>query len=93
LQLEQPLPWTRLETALLKLLADYQHCLVRVKGMIYTPNESQPLLVQGTGERLYPPSRLTARPADDGIGRLVFITHGEVNDLAEAVMAALREDQ
>lgn len=91
LQLEQPLPWARLETALLKLLADYQHSLVRVKGMIYTPNEPQPLLVQGTGERLYPPTRLTARPADDGIGRLVFITHGDINGLAEALMTTLRE--
>lgn len=93
LQLEQPLPWERLETALLKLIADYRQCLVRVKGMIYTPNEPQPLLVQGTGERLYPPTRLTERTSDDGIGRLVFITHGEVNDLAEALMAALRGDK
>lgn len=91
LQLEAPMPWARLEAALLQLLNDYRQCLVRIKGMIFTPDDPQPLLVQATGERLYPPMRLSRRPSDDGIGRLVFITHGDINGLAEALMTTLRE--
>lgn len=91
LQLEQPLAWERIENALLRLIADYPYELVRVKGMLYTPEDKQPLLVQGTGERLYPPTRLPIRASDDGIGRLVLITHGEVNGLAESLMAQLRQ--
>ncbi|MFI3136438.1 MAG: GTP-binding protein [Methylococcaceae bacterium] len=91
LQLEQPLPWERIEKALLSLIADYAHELVRVKGMLYTPADQQPLLVQGTGKQLYPPTRLPSRASDDGIGRLVLITHGEVQGLAESLMSHLRE--
>jgi hypothetical protein len=34
--------------------------------------------------------RLPARVSDDGIGRLVIITHGEITSLAEELMAQLR---
>ncbi|NOT85744.1 MAG: GTP-binding protein [Methylococcaceae bacterium] len=91
LQLEQPLPWERIEKALLRLMADYAHELVRVKGMLYTQGDKHPLLIQGTGNHLYPTTRLAARATDDGIGRLVMITHGEVNGLAESLMAHLKE--
>ncbi|MDP1665406.1 MAG: GTP-binding protein [Methylobacter sp.] len=90
LQLEQSLPWERLQKALEYLLARYPKQLVRLKGMVYTPEQSQPLLVQGTAGRLYPTTRLPVRSSDDGIGRLVIITRGEVKDLAEDMMMQLR---
>ncbi|MDP2099505.1 MAG: GTP-binding protein [Methylobacter sp.] len=90
LQLEHPLPWERLQKALEYLVSHYPKQLVRLKGMVYTPGQNQPLLVQGAAGRLYPETRLPARASDDGIGRLVIITHGEVKALTEDLMAQLR---
>ncbi|MDO9169155.1 MAG: GTP-binding protein [Methylobacter sp.] len=90
LQLEHPLPWERLQKALEYLVSHYPKQLVRLKGMVYTPEQKQPLLVQGTAGRLYPVTRLSARVSDDGIGRLVIITHGEITSLAEELMAQMR---
>jgi len=90
LQLESRLPWERLQKALEYLIAHYPNELVRIKGMIYTPSQNEPLLVQGTTGRLYPATRLPLRPSDDGIGRLVIITRGTVKGLAEDLMAQLR---
>jgi len=90
LQLEHPLPWERLQKALEYLVSHYPKQLVRLKGMVYTPGQNQPLLVQGAAGRLYPETRLPARASDDGIGRLVIITHGEIKTLAEELMTQLR---
>ncbi len=90
LQLEHPLPWERLQKALEYLVSHYPKQLVRLKGMVYTPGQNQPLLVQGAARRLYPETRLPARASDDGIGRLVIITHGEIKTLAEELMTQLR---
>lgn len=90
LQLEHPLPWERLQKALEYLVSHYPKQLVRLKGMVYTSGQNQPLLVQGAAGRLYPEMRLPARTSDDGIGRLVIITHGEVRALAEELMTQLR---
>ncbi|MCX7094184.1 MAG: GTP-binding protein [Methylobacter sp.] len=92
LQLEHPLPWERLQKTLEYLIAHYPKQLVRVKGMVYTPEQNQPLLVQGVAGRLYPATRLPVRTSDDGIGRLVIITLGGVKGLAEELMAQLRSN-
>jgi len=92
LQLEHPLPWERLQKALEYLINRYPKQLVRVKGMVYTPEQNQPLLVQGGAGRLYPATRLPVRDSDDGVGRLVIITLGEVQGLAEELMTQLRGD-
>jgi len=92
LQLEHPLPWERLQKALEYLMTRYPKQLVRVKGMVYTSEQNQPLLVQGGAGRLYPATRLPVRASDDGIGRLVIITLGEVQGLAEELMTQLRGD-
>ncbi|MGZ4979485.1 MAG: CobW family GTP-binding protein [Methylobacter sp.] len=90
LQLEQALPWERLRTALEYLIVRYCKQLVRLKGLVYTPEQNEPLLVQGAAGRLYPGTRLPQRASDDGIGRLVIITHGEIKGLAEELTAQLR---
>jgi len=90
LQLEHPLPWERLQKVLEYLIAHYPKQLVRLKGMVYTPEQNRPLLVQGSAGRLYPAMRLPVRTSDDGIGRLVIITQGEVKSLAEDLMTQLR---
>ena len=92
LQLEHPLPWERIQKALEYLIVHYPKQLIRLKGMVYTPGQNQPLLVQGAAGRLYPATRLPVRTSDDGIGRLVIITQGGVKDLAEELMAQLRSN-
>ena len=89
LQLEAPIAWERLQAALAYLTTHYKQ-LVRLKGLVYTPEQSQPLLIQGSSGKLYPPTRLPSRPSDDGIGRLVFISSGEIKGLTEALMTQLR---
>lgn len=90
LQLEAPIAWDRLEATLVYLTSRYSKQLVRVKGLVYTPEQNQPLLVQGASGKLYPPTRLPRRSSDDGIGRLVFIGHGQINGLSQALMTKLR---
>jgi G3E family GTPase len=90
LQLEHPLPWERVQKVLDDLITHYPNQLVRVKGLIYTPEQKEPLLVQATSGKIYPPARLPVRASDDGIGRLVIITQGEVSGLAEVLTAKLR---
>lgn len=90
LQLEHPLPWKRLQKVLEYLIAHYPNELVRIKGIVYTPEQNEPLLVQGTTGRLNSATRLPVRTSDDGIGRLVIITHSKVTGLAEDLMAQLR---
>jgi len=92
LQLEHPLPWERLQKALEYLMTRYPKQLVRVKGMVYTSEQNQPLLVQGGAGRLYPATRLPVRASDDGVGRLVIITLGEAKGLAEELTTQLRGD-
>ncbi|WP_432745622.1 GTP-binding protein [Methylobacter sp. G7] len=92
LQLEHPLPWERLQKALEYLVSHYPKQLVRLKGMVYTPEQNQPLLVQGAAGRLYPVTWLPTRVSDDGIGRLIIITHGEIKGLAEDLMVQLRSE-
>lgn len=90
LQLEDPIPWERLQPALAYLTTHYSKQLVRLKGLLYTPDQNQPLLVQGAAGKLYPSTRLPSRSSDDGIGRLVFISNGEIKGLTEALLTRLR---
>lgn len=92
LQLQYPLPWEQIQKALEYLIAHYPKQLIRLKGMVYTPEQNQPLLVQGVAGRLYPATRLPVRTSDDGIGRLVIITLAEVKGLAEELTAQLRSN-
>lgn len=87
LRLEQPLAWPRLDAVLGGLLKRPK--VLRAKGVVYLAGE--PVAVQGAHGHLHPPLPLPPRDADDGIGRLVLITDGEIDGLAEEIAAALRE--
>jgi G3E family GTPase len=83
LHLDQALPWPRLEAILQELLARHQLDLLRIKGVIYQPEQAEALAIQAAANRLYPPTPLTIRSSDDRRGRLVFITSGDSKALAE----------
>ncbi|MDD5276216.1 MAG: GTP-binding protein [Methylovulum sp.] len=84
-QLDQPLAWERLKPILENLLSRYPAQLLRIKGVVYTLDENGPLSVQGAIGTLFPPARMPARAGDDGCGRLVFITDGEIPDLPAVI--------
>lgn len=90
LQLDHPIAWENLKLALENLLNRYPRQLLRFKGVVYTPDNNEPLIVQAAAGKLYPPERIPARSSDDGRGHLVVITDGEMRDLPEALMAELR---
>lgn len=90
LQLPQAIMQARIEQILSALLAKFPQQLLRLKGMVFTPGDPQPLLLQGATGYLYPSTRLPLRESDDGIGRLVLIGNGNIELLAEELMAALR---
>ena len=88
-QLTTPISWERLHNALTYLMTHYSEQLVRIKGMVYTTEQNQALMVNGAAGKLYPSSYLPPRSSDDGIGCFVFISHGEIKGLAETVQAQL----
>jgi G3E family GTPase len=90
LMLDAPIAWPRLKAVLETLLARHGERLVRVKGIVHIKNQSRPLIVQATAGRLHPAVELPPRPRDDARGRLVFITDGLINELAEELMEAFR---
>ena len=90
LQLEQRVARQHLEAVLSELLQTYSEQLVRLKGVVYTLEQPEPFIIQGANGRLYPPVVLAARESDDAIGRLVFITDGDIVPLTEELMARLR---
>jgi len=85
-QLDQPVAWHHLETVLTLLLTRFQGQLLRIKGVVYTTDDDRPLLVQAAQGRLYPPAHLPLSPGQNGRGRLVFITAGELPDLPSWLM-------
>lgn len=86
-QLPVAMPWQQLHTALSYLTTYYSEQLVRLKGLVYTPECPQPLLIQGVAGRLYPPTRLAQRVSDDGVGRLVVIYTGDIANFTNIVLA------
>ena len=91
LRFESRMEWHLLQAVLIDLLTTYHSELVRVKGIIYTQEHEKPMIVQGGNGYLHPPTFLEVRELNDDIGRLVFITDGELIDFAEDLMAKLQK--
>ncbi len=85
LHLDRPLPWPQLEAILQALLARHPVDLLRVKGVVYTPDTAEPISIQAAANRLYPPYALPSRAAEDKRGRLVFIANGDIERLADDI--------
>lgn len=90
LLLEQPIEWARLQRVLADFLQHHARQIVRLKGVVYTADDPQPLLVQAAGGLLFAPVRLSPKASDDGRGRLVLITDGENAALSTALMDELK---
>ena len=90
LLLEQPIEWARLQRVLEDFLHHHAGQIVRLKGVVYTADDPQPLLVQAAGGLLFAPVRLSPKASDDGRGRLVLITDGENAGLSAVLMDKLK---
>ncbi len=88
LYLDHPPIWPKLQDILQDLLHRYAEELVRIKGVVYLPDQEQPLAIHAAGGHLYPSSSLPIRAADDRRSRLVFIIHADIEDFSVALMAA-----
>jgi G3E family GTPase len=86
--LPAPMPWPVLAETLEGLLARHGDSLVRIKGVVHLPDAFEPVAVHAAGGRLYPPASLPVRLDDDALGRLVFITAGSAEQLAEDLASA-----
>lgn len=88
--LNQPVNWKHLENILSCLLAKYNDQLIRLKGVVWTLEHEEPIVVQSAGGILFHPWPLEARDSDDQRGRLVFISSEEIKGLAEEIKGLLQ---
>lgn len=88
LHLPQAIPWPQLQAILQTLLARHPAGLLRIKGVVYLPEASEPVVIQAAANRLYPATALPSRPTDDRRGRLVFIANRDIQKLAEELRQA-----
>lgn len=89
-QFDEPISWPRLQLALQQLLKQYSRQLVRIKGVVFTDEHPEPILIQAAAQQLYQPVLLPCRTTDDGKSRLVLITEGEIANLADELMTAVQ---
>lgn len=89
LYLEQPPSWPQLQAALQTLLANHADGLIRIKGVIYSPEHAAPLAVHAVAGHLYNPVPLPERTNQDRRSRLVLITLSNPEQLANDLLIRL----
>lgn len=86
LYLEHTPSWHQLQATLQTLLLSHADDLIRIKGVIYVPESSAPLVVHGAAGHLYPPIQLPKRTKQGGRSRLVLITISNPEQLANELL-------
>lgn len=74
--------WQALQPILQGLLERYPK-LLRLKGVVFLPDQDQPLAVQAAAGRLYPPQVLHLQDSKDRLSRLVLIVSSDIKALAD----------
>jgi len=86
LYLEHTPSSSRLQAALQTLLLNHADALIRIKGVVYSPDSTTPLAVHGVAGHLYPPVPLPERQNQDRRSRLVLITISNPEKLANELL-------
>lgn len=86
LYLEHTPSWPQLQAALQTLLSNHADDLIRIKGVIYSPEYAEPFGVHAVAGHLYEPVPLPERPTQDGRSRLVLITISNPEQLANELL-------
>ncbi len=82
LYFDEALAWHALHALLQGLLVRHDN-LVRIKGVVFLPEQADPIAVQAAMAALYPPRLLPARGGGDRCSRLVFIVVGALEPVAD----------
>jgi len=84
--------WPEFQRCLTDVLAKHGDLLLRIKGVIFPPdNDEPPFAVQAAAGRLYPPQTLSMQPGSDRRSRLVCIVSGDVRPLAQTLNKTFSE--
>lgn len=89
LYLEHTPSWPQLQATLHTLLEIHADDLIRIKGVIYSPEHATPVAVHAVPGHLYPPVPLPERPNLDKRSRLVLITISNPEQLANDLLTLL----
>jgi G3E family GTPase len=79
-----------LQSVLQALLARYPDELLRIKGIVYSPEPTEAWAIHAAAGRLYPPVNLPIRADQDRCGRLIFIARSGLEQLAKELSISLR---
>jgi len=85
-------PWPEFQQCLTTVLAKHGDLLLRIKAVIFPPNDAAPpFAVQAAAGRLYPPQPLSIQAGSDRRSRLVCIVSGDVRPLAHTLTTLFGE--
>ncbi|OAI15908.1 cobalamin biosynthesis protein P47K [Methylomonas lenta] len=93
LYLEHSPSWPKLQDTLQTLLINHADDLVRIKGVVYFPECTEPFAVHAVAGHLYPPVPLPERPNQDSRSRLVLITVSNPEHLANELLIHLSAER
>lgn len=82
IQLPTPVAWADLRQILVDVVTVHDE-VVRIKGMVHLTDQFAPVAIHAAAGRLFPPVPLSTRVVEDRLSRLVFITEGSVQRLAD----------
>jgi G3E family GTPase len=80
---------SHLQSVLQGLLDRYPDELVRIKGIVYSPEPPEAWAIHAAGGRLYPPVSLPIRVNQDRRSRLIFIGTSCLEPLAQELLVNL----
>lgn len=87
--LEHTPSWPELHEILQNLLTRYGNDLVRIKGIVYPPEQTLPIAVHAALGHLYPPQTLPMDKVAERRSRLVLIVTSDVRQLADELIRVL----
>lgn len=85
IQLSEPVGWSSLQQILNEILAAHNE-VVRIKGMVHLSDQFDPVAIHAVAGHLFAPVPLPERVMEDRLSRLVFITEGSAQTLADALI-------
>jgi G3E family GTPase len=85
IQLSEPVTWSSFHQILQEILEAHPE-IVRIKGMVHLNDQFAPMAIHAVSGHLFAPVTLTERVIEDRLSRLVFITEGSAQSLADALI-------
>ena len=85
IHLPEPVAWRSLQQILRQVLESHDE-VVRIKGLVHLTDQFDPAAINGWAGHLFTPFTLPERVMEDRLSRLVFITGGSDQILADALI-------